>query len=73
MSDRFPTPTPGPDLADLRRQCGVTQVALATRMGVHRVTLNGWEKAAAVDPLRAARYRRALREIVAEAGASTVA
>lgn len=69
MSDTFPTPTPGPDLADLRRRMGVTQVALASRMGVHRITLNGWEKAATVDPLRAARYRRALQEIVAEATA----
>lgn len=71
MSDQFPPPTPGPELADLRRQCGVTQVALAARMGVHRITLNGWERAAAVDPLRAARYQRALREIVTEATAVT--
>lgn len=67
MSNGFPLPTPGPELAGLRRQCGVTQVALAARMGVHRITLNGWERAAAVDPLRAARYNRALREMVDEA------
>lgn len=68
MSD-YPSPTPGPELAGLRRQCGVTQVALAARMGVHRITLNGWERAASVDPLRAARYHKALREMVTEATA----
>jgi hypothetical protein len=35
-------------------------------MGIHRITLNGWERAAAIDPLRAARYQRALRELVTE-------
>ena len=66
MNESFPPPVPGPVLATLRREMGVSQVALAARMGVHRITLNGWEKAATVDPLRAARYRRALRELVAE-------
>lgn len=70
MSEQFPQPIPGPELAELRRQCGVTQVALAARMGVHRITLNGWERAATVDPLRAARYRRALHEIVRAATGS---
>jgi DNA-binding transcriptional regulator YiaG len=69
MSDEYPNPVPGPDLVAARRQCGVTQVALAARMGVHRVTLNGWESAASVDPLRAARYHKALREMVTEATA----
>jgi len=73
MSETFPSPIPGPDLAALRREMGVTQLALATRMGVHRITLNGWERAHTVDPLRAARYRRALREIVDEATGATVA
>jgi DNA-binding transcriptional regulator YiaG len=69
MSDEYPNPVPGSDLAAARRQCGVTQVALAARMGVHRITLNGWERAPSVDPLRAARYHKALREMVLEATA----
>ena len=67
MDEPFPSPVPGPDLAALRREMGVTQLALAARLGVHRITLNGWERAAAIDPVRAARYRKALREMVAEA------
>jgi DNA-binding transcriptional regulator YiaG len=66
MEDELPRPVPGPSLAEQRRTVGVSQKALADRMGVHRVTLNGWEKAAAIDPLRAARYNRALRELVTE-------
>jgi DNA-binding transcriptional regulator YiaG len=67
MEDEFPQPVPGPSLAEQRRTVGVPQVELARRMGVHRVTLNGWEKAASIDPIRAARYMRALRELVSEA------
>jgi len=67
MDDTFPQPTPGPDLAALRRSQGVTQITLAERLGIHRVTLNSWEGSAEVDPIRAERYRRAVRELVAEA------
>jgi transcriptional regulator with XRE-family HTH domain len=63
----LPQPIPGPRLAELRKSLGVKQIDLANRMGMHRVSLNGWERAAEVDPMRAARYQRALREIVAEA------
>ena len=65
--DDLPRPTPGPELAELRRSVGIGQVELAKRLGVHRVSLSGWENAASVDAIRAARYRRALRELAAEA------
>lgn len=68
-TDTFPEPVPGPELADLRKTVGVLQVDLAKRLGMHRVALSGWERAAKVDPIRAARYRRALRELVDEATA----
>lgn len=64
MQDTFPKPVAGPDLATLRRELGVAQVDLARALGVHRVTLHGWENAAQVKPVRAAKYQRALREIV---------
>lgn len=67
MDETLPKPIPGPTLADARRRVGVAQADLARRLGVHRVSLSGWERAAAVDPIRAARYQRALRELVAEA------
>ncbi len=67
MSDTLPEPVPGPELKAKRRRSGVPQIDLARRMGVHRVTLSGWEKAAEVDPLRAARYQRALQQILEEA------
>lgn len=65
--DDFPGPVPGPDLAALRTSLGIPQKDLAARLGMHRVSLRGWEKAAHVPPVHAARYRRALREIVSEA------
>jgi transcriptional regulator with XRE-family HTH domain len=67
MSDTLPAPIPGPVLAERRRQVGIPQVALARRLGVHRVTLNGWENAHALDGVRAAKYERALHELAAEA------
>lgn len=63
----LPKPIPGPELADQRKTLGVAQADLARRLGMHRVSLRGWERSAEVDPIRAARYQRALREIVAEA------
>jgi DNA-binding transcriptional regulator YiaG len=65
--DDFPGPTPGPELEQLRKSLGIRQKDLAQRLGVGRITLHGWERSAEVDPLRTARYRRALREIVTEA------
>ena len=61
------TPTPGPELAAHRRVAGIDQEDLAARLGIHRVTLSGWERSASVDVIRAARYERALLELVAEA------
>ena len=65
--DELPQPTPGPELAEMRRSVGVGQEDLARRLGVHRVSLSGWENAASVDAIRSARYRRALRELADEA------
>ena len=67
MRDDFPRSVPGPQLAELRKQVGIRQDSLALRLGMHRVTLSGIERAPEVDPVRAARYRAALRELVAEA------
>lgn len=67
QSDTLPQPVSGPSLAKQRRQVGVAQTDLARRLGMHRVSLSGWERAAFIDPIRAARYERALRELVAEA------
>ena len=64
MQDTFPKPVAGPELADLRRTLGVAQVDLARVLGVHRVTLHGWERAAEVSPIRAAKYQRGLRALV---------
>lgn len=69
--ENLPQPVPGPELAEQRRSLGVRQSDLANRLGMHRVSLRGWEKSAVVDPLRAARYQRALREIVTEAVGQT--
>lgn len=60
-------PTPGPVLAEERRRLGVRQVDLAARLGMHRVSLRGWERSAEVDPIRAARYIKALRDVVSKA------
>lgn len=67
QSDSLPRPVPGPDLARQRKRVGIAQVDLARRLGVHRVTLNGWENAAELDGVRAARYVRALSELASEA------
>lgn len=67
MRDDFPRPVPGRSLAQLRVKVGVQQKALADRLGIHRVTLSGIERAAEVDPIRAARYQNALAELIAEA------
>jgi transcriptional regulator with XRE-family HTH domain len=60
-------PTTGAALADLRRQAGIEQQALADRLGMHRTTLNRVERAPQVSTVRAAKYRKALTELVAEA------
>lgn len=67
MDDTLPTPVPGPVLADRRKTSGVKQVDLAERIGVTRITLHRWEGLAKVDPIRASKYERALRELVTEA------
>lgn len=66
MPDDELTPTHGHDLAKMRRLAGIGQVELAKRLGIHRVTLGGIERDPAVTVIQAARYRRAVREIVAE-------
>lgn len=73
MPDEDLAPTPGSDLAELRRSAGVGQQELADRLGMHRVTLSGLENAPTVDVIRSARYRKALRELVAEATEGTAA
>jgi DNA-binding transcriptional regulator YiaG len=73
MQDTFPKPVPGSDLAALRKSLGVKQSELADRLDVHRITLYGWERAPEVDPIRAAKYQRALREIVDAAITDSVA
>jgi DNA-binding XRE family transcriptional regulator len=64
-SDPNPIPVQGKDLAELRRKCGIKQIELAARMGMHRVTLSVLERGA-MNPVQAADYRRALRELFAE-------
>jgi DNA-binding transcriptional regulator YiaG len=66
----LPRPVPGPELAAQRKALGIRQTDLAARLEMHRVTLRGWERAAEVSPLQAARYQRALREIIADASGS---
>lgn len=67
MRDDFPRPVPGRSLAALRVKVGIQQKDLADRLGMHRVTLSGIERAPEVNPVRAAQYQRALAELVAEA------
>lgn len=64
--DDLPQSVAGPSLASRRERVGITQAALAQRLGVHRITLRQWERAAEVDPIRADKYERALRAILAE-------
>lgn len=45
---------------------GVSRVALAARMGVHRNTLAQWERHPALDVIRQRRYLAALDEIKRE-------
>lgn len=68
--DTIPQPTTGSDLAEMRRAAGVAQQDVARVLGVHRITLNKWEGSPQVDTIRAARYQRAVRELVHEAIAS---
>jgi transcriptional regulator with XRE-family HTH domain len=67
MEDIAPQSSTGPDLAALRRELGITQDALASRLGVHRVTVAGWEARATVDAVTAGRYRIAASELALEA------
>lgn len=75
MDDIAPQSSTGPDLAALRRELGITQDALARRLGVHRVTVAGWEARATVDAVIAGRYRIAATALASEAisGSATVA
>jgi transcriptional regulator with XRE-family HTH domain len=66
LSD-LPTPIPGPELLAERKRLGVEQQALADALGIHRTRVNAWEKAQPLDAIRAARYRKALRAVVAKA------
>ena len=63
----LPEPIPGADLADLRKRLGVTQIALADAIGIHRTRLNAWERATPLDAIRSVRYQQALRRIVERA------
>lgn len=71
MQDTFPKPVNGKHLADLRRAQGVPQKELAYAIGITRGRLYVWETDAALDPVRAARYERALRQLVDEKVAGT--
>ena len=67
----FPAAEPGPELAQIRTSVGISQEALAKRLGVTRQTVISWEQRAAVPALKAHRYRRVLREMVDEATGPT--
>lgn len=67
MEDIAPQSSTGPDLAARRRELGITQDALASRLGVHRVTVAGWEARATVDAVIAGRYLIAANALAAEA------
>ena len=67
MDDIEPQASTGPDLAALRAELGITQGALAGRLGVHRVTVAQWEARATVDAVIAGRYRIAARALAVEA------
>lgn len=63
-----PAKVPGSTLAAERDAYGVTREDLAEKMGRHRNTLRAWEAdGSEVDAIRAAKYRKALHELVAEA------
>jgi len=68
-TDTFPAAEPGPALAQIRTSVGISQDALAKRLGVTRQTVISWEQRAAVPALKAYLYRRTLREMVDEATA----
>ena len=65
--DDLPKPADGRALAARRRELGVTQKAVAEALGVHRLTLNDWERTERLDAIRAARYERALVALVSKA------
>lgn len=62
-----PEPTSGAELLAHRKSMGVRQVDLAKALRVSRVTLHRWERETQVDAIRAARYRRAVDDLVAQA------
>lgn len=62
-----PQSSTGPDLAAFRAELGITQGALAARLGVHRVTVAGWEARATVDAVTSGRYRNAATALATEA------
>lgn len=63
----LPRPVDGRKLAHRRRELGVRQQDLAASLGIHRVTLHEWEREELLDPIRAARYERALVSLVERA------
>lgn len=71
MQESFPKPVDGRALAKLRRSQGIEQKSLAEALGITRGRLYVWETNAELDPIRAARYERELRRLVAEATVGT--
>ena len=55
--------TDGPTLRRERREAEVTVTALARALGVHRVTVHGWEGQVHVNEDTAARYREAVQRL----------
>lgn len=67
MQEALATQHTGADLVALRDSYGVMQIAVATELGVSRITLNRWESAPECKPLRWLRYDGACRRILAAA------
>lgn len=64
--DELPQSVPGPTLAAQRKAVGILQQDLAKEIGISRINLGAWERAAELDSIRAERYERALRALHAE-------
>lgn len=58
--------TSGLDLKRAREDAGLTQEAVAERLGVSRVTIVNWEQRAAIKEFKADRFLRVIRELASE-------